>query len=595
MGETNMHAVTEAAADLMREDSNESTVHHDLNVADVIVRYLEDHGVEYVFGVPGGALEPLNTALYKSRIKVILTKHEQGAAFMADGYARVSGKIGVCCSTSGPGATNMTTSLATSYADSVPVLALTAQVATSLFGKGAVQEFTSESLSIVNMFRKITKYSDVILHEGKAAAMIGKAFRTALSGRTGPVHLNLPNDIMKRKALESRDKSRFEQARVFDRQSVKDAARLLLKAKRPVILAGWGAVLSRADKEILALAEMMNIPVCTSPKAKGIFSESHRLSLGVFGFAGSPVARDYVLGDSVDVMLAVGTSFNEWMTTGWDQRIAPSEALIQIDIDYNEIDKNYPVEVGIVGDAGIVLKELLYELRRLTSGAAITPNPCEDDITMLRDLYSPLSTRQGSISDGSLYKPQCLIEDLMKSLPSDTRYCVDIGNVMAWSIHNLRIERPYSFYLPLGFATMGFGAAASVGAKLASPDRPVIAIVGDGGFLMNGMEVATAANYNIPVIWVVMNNAMLGMIHHGRKLAAVPDGITSGFKRIDFVKLAEGLGARGIRITKPGEINKKMMDSIIASGRPTVLDVIIDHDEAPPIRARVDSLERLYK
>jgi acetolactate synthase-1/2/3 large subunit len=566
-----------------------------MNVAEIIVKYLEDQGVEYIFGIPGGALEPLNTALYQSKIKVIVTKHEQGAAFMADGYARATGKIGVCCSTAGPGATNMTTSLATSYSDSIPVLALTAQVATSLFGKGAVQEFTSESLSIVSMFSKITKYSDIILHEGKTREMLAKAFRTALSGRTGPVHLNLPNDIMKRQAPENAVKCNIERSGVFDRERVKEAAGLLLKAKRPVILAGWGAVLSRADKEVLELAEMMNIPVCTSPKAKGIVSESHRLSLGVFGFAGSLVAREYILGDSVDVMLAVGTSFNEWMTAGWDKRIAPSKAMIQIDIDYNEMDKNYPLAVGIMGDAKVVLTELLYEVRRQAGIGKKWGNTNSDYILALHEKNTAMLEKSCRPSSGGLYKPQCLIKDLMESLPVDSTYFVDIGNIMAWSIHYLNIERPYSFYLPLGFATMGFGAAACIGAKLAVKDKPVIAIVGDGGFLMNGAEVATAVNYNIPVIWVVMNNSMLGMIHHGRKMASVPEGIPSKFQRVDFVKLAEGYGAKGIRIDKPGEINKKMMTKIIASGKPTVLDVIIDPKEVPPIKARVDTLEVLYK
>ena len=275
-----------------------------MNAAEEIVSSLEKQGVEYVFGVPGGAIEPLNTALHGSTIKVIVAKHEQGAAFMADGFARVSGNIAVCFGTAGPGATNMITGIASSFADSIPVLALTGQVSTSLFGKGAAQEFSIQSFGIVNIFNHISKYSDIIINENKAGEMIAKARRLALSGRKGPVHLNLPADILKRKVTDgNQQKYSTTQVMGFDREAVKEAAKLLLGAKRPVIVAGWGTALSRADVELQELAELMDIPVATSAKAKGIISESHPLSLGVLGFAGSPLC-----GDQVEMNLAFGGS-----------------------------------------------------------------------------------------------------------------------------------------------------------------------------------------------------------------------------------------------------------------------------------------------
>ncbi len=565
-----------------------------MTTAELIVKCLENYGVEYIFGIPGGALEPLNNALYKSKIKVVVTKHEEGAAFMADGYARLSGKIGVCFGTTGPGATNLITGITSSHADSIPVLALTAQVATAVFGKGAVQEFAGESLSIVNMFRRITKYSDIIINEKKARDVISKALRTALTGKTGPVHINLPTDIMKRETAERDSVNYIGQTMVFDREGVKRAASILLKAKRPVILAGWGAVLSRADRELKELAELMGIPVATSQKGKGIFNELHPLSLGVFGFAGSPAAREYIIeANNIDVMLAIGTSFNEWMTSSWDKRLRPKKSMIQVDIYPDEIGKNYPVAVGITGDAKVVLRELIYELKR-QSGKNKCGCSFEREVKKLKERFWTVAERRIIKSNRVPYKPQRLMKDLMDSLPADAIYFTDIGNNMAWALRYINIVRPYSFYIPLGFASMGFGVAAPIGAKLAMTDRPVVAIVGDGGFLMNGMEVSTAVNYNIPVIWVIMNNSMLGMIYHGLKLLSSPEGIPSKFKQVDFVKIAEGLGARGIRITRPGEINKKMIDDIISSGAPTVLDVIIDPEEVPPIQSRVETLEKLY-
>lgn len=561
-----------------------------MNAAEVIVSSLEKHGVEYVFGVPGGAVEPLNTALHSSTIKVIVAKHEQGAAFMADGYARVSGNVAVCCSTAGPGATNMITGIASSFADSIPVIALTGQVSTSLFGKGAVQEFSVQSLGIINIFSQISKYSDIIINENKAGEMIAKARRLALSGRKGPVHLNLPADIMKRKVADgNHQKFSTTQVMGFDREAVKEAAKLLLSAKRPVIVAGWGTVLSRADVELQELAELMDIPVATSPKAKGILSESHPLSLGVLGFAGSPLSKEYIIKQDVDVMLAVGTSFNEWVTPGWDKRLLPMKSLIHIDIDCNEIGKNYYVNVGIAGDARTVLRELIYELRRNNKRKKVRDDRCKDVQTIKENLK--VKVRK---SNKLPYHPQRMIMDLAAAVPKETLYFVDNGNCMAWAIRYLNVETPYSFFVGLGFASMGFAVAASVGAKLAAGNRPVIALVGDGAFLMNGTEVATAVNYNIPVIWVVMNNSMLGMVYHGRKLAGIPEGIESTYKSVDFVKLAEGFGARGIKITKPGEINREMMDEIISAGVPTVLDVIIDPEAIPPIHSRIATLEKLY-
>lgn len=561
-----------------------------MNAAEVIVNSLEKHDVEYVFGVPGGAIEPLNNALHKSKIKVIVAKHEQGAAFMADGYARVSGNIGVCCSTAGPGATNLITGIASSFGDSIPVIALTGQVSTSLFGKGAIQEISVQSFGIVSIFRQISKYSDIIINENKAGEMISRARRLALTGRKGPVHLNLPTDVMKRKVTDdNHERCSTTQVMGFDREAVKQAAQLLLCAKRPVIVVGWGTVLSRADAELLELAEKMDIPVATSPKAKGIFSESHPLSLGVLGFAGSPVSKEYIIKRDVDVMLAVGTSFNEFVTSGWDKRLIPMKSLIHIDIDSNEIGKNYYIDVGIAGDAKTVLRELIYELHRHNRRKKARYDRRKEVQSIKESL-----THKNRKLNKMPYNPQRLIMDLGDALPKDTLYFVDNGNSMAWAIRHLIVTEPYSFFVGLGFASMGFAVAASIGAKLAAGNRPVVALVGDGSFLMNGMEVATAVNYNIPVIWVVMNNSMLGMVYHGRKLANIPEGIESTFKPIDFVKLAEGLGARGIRITTPGEINTEMMTEIIAAGVPTIIDVAIDPEEVPPIHSRIAALEKLY-
>ncbi|MFA7009533.1 MAG: thiamine pyrophosphate-binding protein, partial [Elusimicrobiales bacterium] len=311
--------------------------------AKLLVEYLKQEGVEYVFGIPGAPLMPFYEALYETGwIKPILAKHEEGAAFMADGYARVSGKLGVCCATTGPGATNLITGVACAYADSIPMLVLTAQVATTAFGKGAVQESTYHGVDIVDMFKAVSKSSIMLPSPEKMGDVLRASLRMALSGRKGPVHINLPADFMK-KAI-SASMVTPEQYRVtahqFDRNAIKEASNQLMHARRPVILAGNGVNLSGGQEELRRLSERLNIPVATSPKAKGAFPENHIYSMGVFGFGASLQAEKYLLSGEVDVLLAVGTSLGESVTCGWDSKLTPSKALIQIDIDPGEIGKN---------------------------------------------------------------------------------------------------------------------------------------------------------------------------------------------------------------------------------------------------------------
>ncbi len=599
-----------------------------MKAADLIIKYLEQMGVKYIFGIPGGVLEPLYDAISKSKkIQFILAKHEEGAAFMADGYSRASKRLGVCCATTGPGSTNLITGIASSFADSIPVLAITAQVPTSRFGKGALQESTYNGINIVDIFRHITKLSAMVMTSEKTGEMIRQALRFALSGRRGPVHLNIPMDVMRADVDEEiipPDKF-IPHTLHFDRYSVKMAANLLLNAKRPAVLLGNGSLISGAVDEVIKFAEILSIPVATTPKAKGAFPEDHELSLGVFGLGGSPQAEKYLLGQGsgvrgqgensscplplapcplpkVDVLLAVGTSFNEWGTNVWDKRLIPGKAMIQVDIDPYEFGKNYPFEVDLIGDAKIIIREMIYELQRQIKKL---PNIKQENLEERRKSSAErLCNFKNHIerhldkdkteSEAVPIKPQRLIKDLRDSLPADTIFFTDIGNNLVWALHYLDIYKPYTFFAGLGFASMGLGTASAIGAKFAAPDRPVVAIVGDGGFLMNGMEVAAAVNYNKQVIWVVENNSELGMVSHSRRLLSIPYNTGAEFRQVDFVKIAEGLGARGIRVTKPGEINKDMMNGIIKSGMPTVIDVIIDPAEAPPLGSRIDAIKGSY-
>jgi len=569
---------------------------------DLLIHYLEKEGVEYVFGIPGGALEPVYNALARSEaregIQSILTKHEQGAAFMADGYSRVSGRLGVCCATTGPGASNLFSGITTSYADSIPVLALTAQIPIRNFGKNAFQDSSHEGVDMVEVFKKSTRYSGLVLSSRVADDMFRKAIRVAMSGKRGPVHISLPSDVMAElvdeQTLSHSMTSCYVQPNYFDRNAVKEAVKLLSQARKPAMLIGSGVIWSGAAEKIKGLAEILTIPTATTPKAKGTFPENHDLALGCFGFGGSPRADAYLLEQGVDVLLAVGTSFNEWATHGWSDKLGEGRTIIQIDIDPYQFGRHYESVVALTGDTGAVVNEMLHELRRVHRVTDIEQDIRSKRFAGFRSKY-PLSIPYSHHpNDNGLVKPQQLMEDIRKAVPDDTIFFVDIGNNLAWALHYLPVIRPGTFFAALGFSCMGYGVVGSIGGKLAAKDRPVIAIVGDGGFLMNGMELATAVNYNIAVIWIVLNDSGLGMVRHGQQMSENAMETSHAFTQVNFTSLAESLGAVGVRIDQPGQLDQKLMKELIDLNKPVVIDVLIDPDEVPPIGSRLSALKDVY-
>ncbi len=564
-----------------------------LTNSDLLLKYLENEGVEYMFGVPGLSLIPLFQALNRNtKIKPILAKHEEGAAFMADGYARVKGSLGVCFATSGPGATNLITGVATAFVDNVPVLVLTGQVATSSYGGGAFQDSTKDGVDSVLMFDPITKRSSMIISKYRAPDDIREALRVALTGKRGPVHLSLPKDIMAAEIdceLPSSTSYR-PPAEYFDRRMVIEAAQQIVNAKTPVILVGTGAVTSKACEDIKELAEMLDIPVATSPKAKGAFPEDHPLSLGVLGFAGSPVAERCLTCGQTDVLLVIGASLNQITTMSWDPRLAPSKCLIHINIDPTEIGKNYKVDVPLVGDARTIVNEISFRVLRLLNEGEHHEISGKERVAKFRQEVGMYLNPEKMTAETVPVKPQRMIKELERALPEDAILFVDTGNSMCWSIHYLQTKRPDSFICPFGLLTMGYGTCASIGGKLAAPERPVVSLIGDGCFAMNGMEVATAVNYDIPVVWIVQNNAKLGLVHEMQKEPLGGKHVVTTFKKFDAAKVAEGLGAKGYTIERPGEL-QELLPKVLKDNKPAVIDCTIDSTEVPPLAGFVEGLK----
>jgi acetolactate synthase-1/2/3 large subunit len=560
--------------------------------AEYLVEALADAGVRHIFGVIGGSVVPTFVATLGSRTQLVMAKHEAGAAFMADGYARVRGGLGACIATSGPGATNLITGVASAYADSIPIVVLTGQVATKSFGKGAFQESSSEGVDIVDVFKRMTRYSTLVFRGDRLPDVWHKAMRMALGGRPGPVHLSLPADVQEQPLVAPpRTVAPVSPGHAYDRAAIKQAALHLLRARRPVILAGHGVILSNAADELRTVAEMLDIPVATTPKGKGAFPEDHRLSVGPFGYSGSPLAQWHLLESGMDVLLAVGTSLSEWGTLGWDRRLQPREALLHFDVDPYEIGKNYTASVPVIGDAKSGLTELGYEIRRQQQrylhwrrgNGKLEPPPDRPRMVNAAAMDS----------DAVPIKPQRLMRDLQESLPRDALVFVDGGANRSWAIHYWQSLYPRTFFCATGMASMGFGVAGAIGGKFAAPERVVVSIVGDGGFLMNGMEVSTAVHYGKQVIWVVLNDAGYGIAHHSLRQMKLPD-VGTRYPRVNCAAVAEGLGAQAFRIREPGEISRELIAKILESGLPTVLDVEIDPEEIAPFGSRNTTLTAAF-
>ncbi|AKT42219.1 thiamine pyrophosphate-binding protein [Chondromyces crocatus] len=557
-------------------------------VVEILMDCLEAEGVEYVFGVPGASLTPIYEALLeRPGIKQVLAKHEEGAALMAMGYARASGKIGVCCATTGPGATNALTGIASAHADSVPVLLVTGQAATQFFGKGAFQESSPQGIDIVRLFEPVTKLSVMLPNSERFPALLNEALRTMRAGRPGPVHINIPADFLKEFVAATRilPTQLRPRSRPADRAAAAEAVKALSEAERPAILAGHGASIANASEQLLLLAERLRIPVATTPKAKGVFPENHPLSLGVFGFAGHAHAEKYLLQTNVDVLLVVGTSMGEWSTNAWSSRLQPTRALIQVDIEPAIIGRNFHVEVPVVGDATEVLTLMNEGIEVLSQRRGERRMSTEAVESMRETTPRFLNEPQGD-DESTPVKPQYLIQDLQQLMPDDALFFVDIGNAMSWAGHYYQCRRPGTYFVALGLASMGTGLVGAIGGKLAAPDKTVVALVGDSAFAMNGMEVHTAVEHGAPVIWIVLNDGGHAMIMHGESLLLGRHLDACRFRTpLNIAALGTALGARSFRV-ETRKAFRAAFEEAQASQAPCVIDVLVDPREVPQTLSR---------
>jgi acetolactate synthase I/II/III large subunit len=574
--------------------------------AQILVRYLENEGVKYVFGLPGGHLLTFYDALLDSAITPILAKHEGAAGYMAAGHALVGGGLGVCCGTVGPGATNLVSGVAAAYMGSLPVLVLTAQVGTPSIGKGALQEAAGEgrTFSQTELMSTITKYSTMVSSADKVPEALRRALRIAFSGRPGPVHLDLPADTQRGRTEDpviGPDKYRPALVTRPLEADLRQAAELLVGAQKLGILVGAGGRKGGTPGSILLLAETLQCAVATTLPGKGTIPEDHPLALGCIGLYGTRAANSY-LRSGLDVLLVVGSSLHEFSTHVWDPALQPTKGLIQVDVDPEEIGKNYPVDVGLLGNAEIVLAALLEQVEALAGGESAVLAGGESGAERrggrrtVEDLATLKSRTQyfgepAMHSDDVPLKPQRVMAELREALPDATVVFTDIGDTVTWVERCFLARRPDTTMSLSGLAAMGSGVAAGIGGKLAAPDRPVVVVCGDGDFQMHGMEVMTAISHQIPVVWVILQNDALAMVRDVQTMTYKGRYVASDFASPDFVKLAEAFGALGSRAYAPGQV-ASAVSAALEADRPAVVVVPIDSAEMPPAKARMMAMDR---
>ena len=531
-----------------------------LTGAEILIECLKEQGVDTIFGFPGGAVLNIYDALYKAKdeIRHILTSHEQGASHAADGYARATGKTGVCIATSGPGATNLVTGIATAYMDSVPMVAITGQVATSLLGKDSFQE-----VDITGITMPITKHNYIVKDVNKLADTVRDAFRIASSGRPGPVLIDICKDVTAAFAeYEPREPVMGEAVPLSVKESdLEEAAAAINSAKRPVILSGGGVSISGANRELQALAEKAGIPVSTT-LMDWVHSRRPRLFMGLVG-----CTPDIIRLFPADLFIAIGARFSDRVISNVS-RFAPNARIMHIDIDPAEIGKNITVHYPLVGNIKEILRLLAekVEARRDTDW--------NRKIDEWKEQY-PLRYEE----NGTL-KPHYIVERLYEITKGEAIITTEVGQNQLWAAQYYKYSKPRQFISSGGLGTMGYGLGACIGAQIGRPDAKVINIAGDGSFRMNCTEIATAVEYKLPVVIAILNNSVLGMVRQWQQLFyGGRYSATTIDRGTDFVALAEAFGAVGIRVTKPEEVDAAFERALASKDRPVLIDFVIDKDE----------------
>ncbi len=603
------------------QESSQTSSSPTIEVADLLVAYLEQIGVEYIFGVPGGAIEPLYNAIARSSrrggLRHILARHEAGAAFMADGYARETGNIGVCCSTSGPGATNLITGVAGAYDNNIPMLVITGQPALPAFGKHALQESSCTGVDVLGMLRHCTRYNSLVSHPRQFEPKLIAALQRATRSPRGPVHLSMPVDVFRSPGIPAQPSYDLRRllapSSLVDEDAVDALCRMLVDARKIVVLiGGW---CGEAAGSILQFAALIGATFVTTPDGKGLVSPHHPLFRGVFGFGGHATAEAALRDESVDLILAVGASMGEWNSGGWSDSLL-NERLVHIDESEDHLALTPMARFHVRGRILTVFNRLIERMKdeqKKASYEAEHAKASRELETRASDPDHMVADMDKYLSDAVPIKPQRLMRELGLMFPPTTRFLADTGNSVSWSTHYLhpkdrrvgerrlgerkrtlgRRRTPGGWLrVTMNFASMGWAIGGAVGTAAANPGSPVVCITGDGSMLMNGQELSVAVAEKLTVIFVVLNDGALGMVKHGQRLAKA-EPIGCDLPQTDFAALARALGGDGYTIRSPEDLARLDVEAICARPGPTLLDVLVDPGEVPPMNVRMRVLANI--
>ncbi len=582
------------------------------------MQYLHTLGIKYVFGIPGGAIEPMFDALARSERsggpQVIVARHETGAAFMADGYARTTGKLGVCCATTGPGTTNLITGVASAYENSIPMLVITAQTALHNFGRRAFQESADTGVNVVGMMQFCTGYNTMVSHADQFEHKLISAIMIALNDSC-PTHISIPVDVLKTPIVDPLScdvPSLITSPRYTDESVVEELYQRIRQAKKTVLVIG--AKCREAISVIQKIAFLADADIVNTPDGKGLISPNHPLFRGVIGFGGHESAYETLSAANVDLVIAAGTTLGEWSSNGWDAETLLNRRLIHIDPWEKNLTRSPMARMHVRGNLLAVFQSLLARLE--SAPVAATPAPAAAQNLDAIDTYR--EPPSGAWKNQRV-KPQWLMHELPQIFPPCTRYFADTGNSMAWAIHHLHprdrriAERrgtvaqsearlqpgrrnPFAalFQVTVEFSSMGWAIGASVGAAFAEPEYPVVCITGDGSMLMSGQEITVALQHKLPVIYIVLNDAALGMVKHGQRLAgAEPIGID--LPPTNFAAMARAMGVNSHLVDCPQALLDLRLNEEEWRHGPLLLDVLIDGEEVPPIGLRLSVLKSRAK
>ncbi len=566
--------------------------------ADVIIAYLKILKVDYIFGVPGGAIEPFYNAIARNQStegpKIVVARHESGAAFMAEGYARETGKLGVCCATTGPGTTNLLTGVASAYADNIPMLVITAQTPLPKFGKNALQESSCTAIDTVGILRYCTSYNTLISHGEQINTKIVAAIMAAFRVPSGPSHISIPSDILREKATKLptlNPNNLVNDVNLVDDIAIAKLVNILSSAKRISLFLGRDC--GKAINEIIEFAELTNAAITTGPAAKRWIDCFHPQYHGVFGFAGHESAEKALLDESVDTIIAIGTQISELGTNGWNEALL-SDKLVHIDEIHEHFSRTPMAQHHVCGDLTGIFKQLNSDIKQGVKWGKTWGSPLASKQHFLEKKaicgsQVSLNLPQSCYSDATPLKPQRIVAEFAKHIPEDYRLHFDAGNVWAWFTHYHHSSNTLGHYhIAMGFGSMGWAIGAAVGNCIGSR-KPSVCITGDGSYLMAGQEITVALQHQLPVIYVIFNDSALGMVKHGQKLGGA-EQVGFALPNINYAKLAEAMGIEGIQIKTVDELMNINWQRLGNKQGPTMIDLHIDATEIPPMAQRVKGL-----